>query len=190
VNSRRKISKILFSQVHKELAAEASRLDVQVKAPLVLAELLFTANISQEARKHRNFLLRFTHDDLKAQRYLIGGLEQIIALHADKLMDKTAGLFKVFYDLDILEEKAILEWATKVSKKYVSKEVAAQIHAKAEPFVQWLKEAEEEESTDGEDSEVEIEYSDRAPVVLKKETVPLKRNVAADEDDDLNIDDI
>lgn len=41
-----------------------------------------------------------------------------------------------------------------VSKKYVSKELAKEIHAKAEPFVKWLKEAEEEsEGSDEEDKE-------------------------------------
>ena len=42
-----------------------------------------------------------------------------------------------------------------VSKKYVSKDVSQQIHDKAEPFITWLKEAEEEES-DEEDEEVEV----------------------------------
>lgn len=82
-------------QVHKELTTEAARLDVQQKATLVLAELLFDANIVQQVKKYRNLLLRFTHNDLKAQKYLIGGLEQIIALHNDKLMDKVAGILKV-----------------------------------------------------------------------------------------------
>lgn len=59
-------------QVHKELAVEADRLDITQKATLVLAELLFSANIIQEVRKHRNLLLRFTHNNQKAQRYLIG----------------------------------------------------------------------------------------------------------------------
>lgn len=59
-------------QVHKEIATEAERLDITQKAPLVLAELLFTANIIQEVKKHRNLLLRFTHDNQKAQRYLLG----------------------------------------------------------------------------------------------------------------------
>lgn len=65
------------AQTRKELATEAKRLDIQAKAPLVLAELLFTANIVQEARKHRILLLLFTHDDVKAQKYFIGGLEQM-----------------------------------------------------------------------------------------------------------------
>jgi translation initiation factor 5 len=162
---------------------------------LVLAELLFSANITVDIKKHRNLLLRFTHEDEKAQKYLIGGVEQIIALHAAKeakLMEKVPIIFKLFYDTDLLDEKVILDWAAKVSKKYVSKEVAQQIHDKAAPFIKWLKEA-EEESEDSE-SDVEIGFDDRAKVdSLKvnvvKPTTPAKP--AEDEgDDDLNIDDI
>lgn len=40
-----------------------------------------------------------------------------------------------------------------VSKKYVPKELAKEIHAKAAPFVKWLKEAEEE--SEGSDEEEE-----------------------------------
>lgn len=47
-----------------------------------------------------------------------------------------------------------------VSKKYVSKELAKEIHAKAAPFVKWLKEAEEEsegsEEEEEEDENVEV----------------------------------
>lgn len=180
-------------QTHKDLYTEADRLDILQKAPLVLVELLFSANIIQEIRKHRNLLLRFTHNNMKAQRYLIGGLEQIIALHSTKLLDKVAGILKLFYDSDILEEKAILEWASKVSKKYVSKEVATEIHEKAKPFIQWLQEAEEEESSDEDESDVEIEYNDRAKVdALRKEPVKkeVKKMQEDDDGDEIDIDDI
>lgn len=181
-------------QVHKELANEADRLDIALKAPLVLAELLFSANIIQEARKNRNLLLRFTHNNPKAQRYLMGGIEQIISLHIDKLLDKVPGILKLFYDSDILEEKTILEWSSKVSKKYVTKDVAEKIHEKAKPFIQWLQEAEEEESSSEEDSDLEIEYNDRARVEpLKKEApkVVAKKKIDDDDDtEDIDIDDI
>ncbi|XP_058128479.1 eukaryotic translation initiation factor 5 [Anopheles ziemanni] len=199
VKKKRDAGELDNLQVHKELVTEASRLDIQSKSTLVLAELLFTSNITQEARKYRNLLLRFTHEDKKAQKYFIGGLEQIISLHADKLMDKVPGILKLFYDSDVLDEKVILDWSQKVSKKYVSKEVAAQIHERAKPFVQWLQEAEEEESSEeDDDSEVEIEYDDRAKVdSLRKgptKPEPKKAAAAAVEDDedgeDLNIDDI
>ena len=51
----------------------------------------------------------------------------------------------------------------KVSKKYVSKELSEQIHKKADPFIKWLKEA-EEETSDEEEDEVELEFDDRAKI--------------------------
>lgn len=200
---------------HKRLFVEAERLDVIHKAPLVLAELLFTDNLTMELRKNRVLLLRFTHNNPKAQRYLIGGLEQTIALHKEKLMPKVAGILKLFYDLDVLEEKVLLEWSEKVSKKYVSKDVATDIHEKAAPFINWLKEAEEEDSSSeeeeedennenngggsggkdkGGDSDIEIEYNDRIRInTLTAVTTPAVRAAAVEEDDDeedINIDDI
>lgn len=80
---------------HKELIAEAERLDIKTKAPLILAELLFDQSIAAQAKKYRVLLLRFTHDDIKAQKYLIRGIEQVIALHKDALMPKVPGIFKV-----------------------------------------------------------------------------------------------
>lgn len=80
---------------HRELIAEAERLEVKTKAPLILAELLFDQSIAAQAKKYRVLLLRFTHDDIKAQRYLIRGIEQVIALHKDVLMPKVPGIFKV-----------------------------------------------------------------------------------------------
>lgn len=195
VKKRRDGKQLDNLQVQKEVVNEAERLDVFQKSPLVLAELLFSVNIIQEAKKHRNLLLRFTHEHPKAQRYLMGGLEQIISLHSEKLLDKVPGILKLFYDTDILEEKTILEWATKVSKKYVSKDISEKIHEKAKPFVQWLQEAEEEESSSDEDSDLEIEYNDRARVEPLKKAVPKvddkKKKLQDDDDgDEIDIDDI
>lgn len=194
VKKRRDGNQLENVQVHKEIAVEADRLDITQKAPLVLAELLFSTNIIQEARKYRNLLLRFTHNSQKAQRYLLGGFEQIISLHAEKLMDKVAGILKLFYDEDILEEKTILEWAEKISKKYVTKEISEKIHEKAKPFIQWLKEADEESSDEEDGSDVEIEYDDRARVEpLRKErpiVVEKKKPKDDDDADDIDIDDI
>ena len=55
-------------------------------------------------------------------------------------------IFKELFEEDVLEEEVILEWAKKVSKKNVSKELAQKIHDKAAPFIKWLQEAEEETS--------------------------------------------
>lgn len=178
----------------KELLVEAERLEIKQKAPLVLMELLFDQNALQQAKKYRLLLVRFTFNDKKAQRYLIGGLEQVVALHKNQLMPRVPALLKLLYDLDILQETSILEWAEKVSKKYVSKEVSQEIHDKAAPFIKWLKEADEEssESEDESDDGVEIEYDDRAQVTPLKPTpvaTPQKPTVHEDDGpDDVDID--
>jgi translation initiation factor 5 len=46
-------------------------------------------------KKYRILFLRFTHEDPKAQKYLLGGIEQVIALHKDVLLPKVPGIFKV-----------------------------------------------------------------------------------------------
>lgn len=121
-------------------------------------------------------------------------MEQIISLHADKLLDKVAGILKLFYDEDILEEKAIIEWSEKISKKYVSKEMSEKIHEKAKPFIQWLREADEESSEEEDDSDLEIEYNDRARVepLRNEKPAPVAKKTTAgdDEADEIDIDDI
>merc|ERR1712240_195763 len=64
----------------KEVAAEADRLEVKNKAPMVLCELLFNDKMFKEKQleKYSKLLLRFTHENQKAQKYLIGGIEQRI----------------------------------------------------------------------------------------------------------------
>ncbi|XP_044317142.1 eukaryotic translation initiation factor 5 [Drosophila rhopaloa] len=145
---------------HKELFIEAERLDIVSKAPLVLAELLFTENIIKDVNRNRILLLRFTFNNPKAQRYLIGGVEQTVELHTSTLMAKVAGIFKTLYDIDVLDEAVILQWAQKVSKRHVPKKIATEIHEKVMPFVLWLKNAEEESESSDNDNKNEDEVVD------------------------------
>ncbi|KAJ1524778.1 hypothetical protein ONE63_009654 [Megalurothrips usitatus] len=194
VKQRRDAGTLEQPTAHREILTQAEHLEVKTKAPLVLAELLFSEKIHVEIKKYRVLFLRFTHEDLKAQKYLIGGIEQIIALHRDSLLPKVPAVFKMLYDSDILEEKALLDWDSKISKKYVSRDLSEEIHAKAQPFINWLKEAEEEESDseEDEDDDLEIEYDDRAktsPLKEQPKSVAKPKVTADDEnDDDFDID--
>nr|CAG4647884.1 EOG090X05QT [Moina brachiata]SVE92994.1 EOG090X05QT [Moina brachiata] len=185
--------------VDKEIVGEAERLDVKDKAPLILCEVLFDTNILTQLKSYRILLLRFTSQNPKAQKALLGGVECLISLYQSTLLPKASHILKAIYDLDLVDEEVILEWGSKPSRKYVSKELNADILAKASPFLKWLKEA-EEESDESEDSDVEIEYDDRArPATLieqknassatQKKTVVTK-DENEDDEDDLDIDEI
>ncbi|XP_019960341.1 eukaryotic translation initiation factor 5 isoform X1 [Paralichthys olivaceus] len=174
----------------KDILAEAERLDVKAMGPLILSELLFNENIRDQIKKYKRHFLRFCHNNKKAQKYLLGGFECVVKLHQVQLLSRVPIILKDLYDADLLEEDVIFTWAEKVSKKYVSKELAKEIHAKAAPFVKWLKEAEEEsegsEEEEVEDDEnVEVVYSSSARE-LKVETV--KKDTPEKEEDDLDID--
>lgn len=193
LKNKRDTNELDSVQVQKEIVSEAERLEIKTKAPLLLAELLFDENILLQAKKHRMLILRFTLEDKRAQKYMLGGVEQVIAMHKDLLLPKVSVLLKLLYDLDILSEAAILDWGEKVSKKYVSKEISQEIHNRAAPFITWLQEASEEESDSEEEDEgdLQIEYNDRAQVApLKPVLQPIKKKVEADEDeaDDFDID--
>lgn len=187
----------------KEILAEATRLEIQNKAPIVLCELLFDDKIMKEKqiKKYRNLLLRFTNDNQKAQKYLIGGLEKTIETYQAILLPRVPHIFKEFFEEDMLDEEVLLEWAKKVSKKYVSKDVAQKIHDKAAPFIQWLKEAEEESEDESED-DIDVDFDSRAHISKIKETSaePDKKDSTPEDkkeeekededDDDVDIDNI
>merc|ERR1719411_2569405 len=146
-------------------------------------------------------MLRFCHENQKAQKYLLGGIEKTIETYKEALLPKTALILKAFYDHDILDEEVILEWGKKVSKKYVSKELSEQIHKKAEPFLTWLKEA-EEESDERDEEGLDLTFDEKAKIsTIKevednnkntngKESTPISNKDDDEGDDDLDIDDI
>eukprot|EP00105_Crassostrea_gigas_P043768 XP_019927916.1 PREDICTED: eukaryotic translation initiation factor 5 [Crassostrea gigas] len=178
----------------KEVVAEAERLEIKDKAPLILVEALFDVKVLTQLKQHRNLLLRFCHENTKAQKYLLGGIEQLVGnVHKEELLPKVPHILKALYDLDIVDEEVLLDWDKKVSKKYVDKKISTEIHEKAAPFINWLKEAEEDDSEEDEEDHVEVVYSNFEKVGQQEVPNPAKAappQEEEDEDDDLDIDDI
>lgn len=205
VKQRKVAGEVTGTEREKEIVLEAERLEIRDKAPLVLAELLYDTNIIVQIKQHRNLFCRLTQNNEKEQRYLLGAFEQLVgAVHPTELMPKVPHILKAFYDNDILDESVIIEWDDKPSRKYtskmVTKEMSKEIHAKAAPLIQWLKEAEEEsseeEGDEGTDEEVEVVYTDdgKAKSTAASTTAPGPAAARAggggdeSEDEDVDID--
>lgn len=176
----------------KEVIGEADRLECKDRGVQVLVQLLWSGGDTvTKMKKHQGLFQRFTFENTKAQKYLLGAFEKLIELESG-LLNSTTRLMKTMYDLDIVDEESLLVWGSKVSDKYVSKQLAGQIHAKAKPFLEWLKEADEESS--GEDEDVGFgDVSTETPAATAGKGPAKEEATTAggdDNEEDIDIDDI
>ncbi|XP_065176630.1 eukaryotic translation initiation factor 5-like [Sycon ciliatum] len=176
---------------------EAKRLEVLEKGVFIACEILFDETVVKQLQEYRRFLLQFTHGKKKAQKHLLGAIEKLTGKKHPELITRVPLILKTCYDNDLVEEDVFIEWHEKVSKKFVDKKTAQTIREKADMFIKWLKEADEESSEEEEDG-VEVVYTHKSQSQVEKEDEEKKKaeRIAAgeeeeeEEDDDLDIDNI
>ncbi|CAK9441447.1 uncharacterized protein LODBEIA_P53150 [Lodderomyces beijingensis] len=131
-----------------EIYKKIVELDI-VEAPetlQVLAQTLFDEDIINQIEPHVGLLAKLINGSQEFEKSLLGGLERFIGLTKPELIPQTPKILHGFYDRDLISEEVIIPWGSKVSKKYVPKDVSKKVRKAAKPFVQWLQEAEEEDS--------------------------------------------
>lgn len=127
------------------------------KALLVAFEVLVGANtLAADVKKHRMLLIRLARADAKAPRAALHALTAL-AHTSPALLQRVPAVLKLLYDLDVVEEKTILEWAAKPSKKYAPRETVADVVRRAQPFIDWLQQADEEDSSSQEE-DIEVSH--------------------------------
>ncbi|KAI5958492.1 TIF5 [Candida pseudojiufengensis] len=116
----------------------------------VLGQTLFDENILEQIEPHVGLLTKLINNDPQNEKSLLGGLERLIGLQYPSLTSQLPKILHSFYDKDLISEEIIINWGSKVSKKYVSKDISKKVRKSAKPFIQWLQEAEEESDDDDE----------------------------------------
>ncbi|EGF77070.1 hypothetical protein BATDEDRAFT_37464 [Batrachochytrium dendrobatidis JAM81] len=133
-----------------DISAKATEFNLRdYKVCLTLASVYLTDQVlaDDEVKKHAVFMLKYVKNE-KCQRALLGGIERLVGIEHPELLPKVALILKALYDVDLVEEDVVLAWGDKPSKKYVDRKISKDIRAKAEPFLNWLREADEDNSDD------------------------------------------
>ena len=73
----------------KEILTEAERLEIVNKATIVLCEVMLDGDkVVAQIQQYKRLFLRFTNNNQKAQKYLLGGIECLIAAKENVLLPK------------------------------------------------------------------------------------------------------
>jgi len=127
----------------------------------IIVHVLLNENILKEQQivKHSGALKALIDDSDNTHltaRHLIGALEEFFCRTHVELKKAYPLILKQLYDQDVLEEEMILDWAKSgVTHQFSPTSVSApdlnELRRSAEPFVVWLREADEDD--DDEDEE-------------------------------------
>lgn len=148
----------------KEMGIESKHRTV-----LVLVQTIFNENIAAQVPKRAPMLKQvcceipfmghsFTNlfkviiSD-RHERALLGGTERLVGHllkeHPD-MISQVVKILQLYYHHDLVSEEVALKWGSKASKKYTDLSTSKKVRKAAEPFLTWLKEADEEESSEEE----------------------------------------
>ncbi|KAK5988863.1 Eukaryotic translation initiation factor 5 [Cladobotryum mycophilum] len=129
----------------KELGIEGKHRTV-----LVLVQTLFNENICAQIPKRASMLKQVVTSE-RHEKALLGGTERLIgALSKDHpdLLKQVVKILQLYYHHDLITEEVVVPWGSKASKKYTDLATSRKVRKAAEPFLVWLKEADEEESSE------------------------------------------
>ena len=116
----------------------------------VLAQVLFDEEIVSELEEHAGLLTKLINQQTELEKAFMGGSERFLGMEKPELIPALPKTLMSVYEHDIVNENVILAWGSKVSKKYVAKDISKKVRRAAKPFIKWLQEADEESDDDEE----------------------------------------
>ena len=101
----------------------------------VLAQTLFHDDIIEQIEEHLGLLAKLIDHDSDFEKSFLGGLERYLGLENQALISALPKILVTVYDKDLISEEVITSWGSKVSKKYVPKDVSKKVRKAAKPFL-------------------------------------------------------
>lgn len=87
------------------------------------------------------------------EKAFLGGTERFVGNEHPKLVPQMPKILLAYYQEDLISESVLKNWGTKASKKYVDLATSKKVRKAAEPFLEWLQNAESDDDEDGSEEE-------------------------------------
>lgn len=138
-----KVDDVAIYKKAKELGIEGKH-----RTPTVLAMSVFDEAIVKQIPARAGMLKKFTSISDRHEKAFMGGIERFVGeVHPGLIPTVSAILLKV-YEEDVVSEEVLKGWGGKASKKYVDITTSRKVRKSAEKFIEWLENAEEDDSDD------------------------------------------
>jgi translation initiation factor 5 len=137
-------------EVEVYLKAKELGIEKKHRAVAVIVQTLFDENITKQIEKRAGLLKKMTTSE-RHEKALLGGTERFVGKEKPTLISQIPAILMKYYDNEIICEETLKAWGSKASKKYVDIKTSKAVRKAAQPFLNWLEEAESED--EDEDSE-------------------------------------
>jgi translation initiation factor 5 len=91
------------------------------------------------------------------EKAFLCGTERFVGKEHPNLVPQVPKILLAYYQADLISEAVLKNWGSKASKKYVDLATSKKVRKAAEPFLEWLENAESDEEGEEEEEEEEEE---------------------------------
>ncbi|KAJ5657760.1 uncharacterized protein N7484_001409 [Penicillium longicatenatum] len=143
------VTKVSDVDIYKK--AKDFGIESKHKTLAVLAQSIFDEKIVKQIEGRAPLLKKMITSD-RHEKAFLGGTERFVGQDHPDLMSQVPAILLNYYQNDLVSEETLKAWGAKASKKYVDMSISKKIRKAAQPFLEWLENAESEDESD-EDSE-------------------------------------
>ncbi|RHZ61514.1 translation initiation factor eIF5 [Aspergillus thermomutatus] len=139
------------SDVDIYMKAKEFGIENKHKTVAVLAQTIFDEKIVKQIPTRAAFLKKMITSE-RHEKAFLGGTERFVGKDRPELISLLPAVLLGYYQHDLVSEDVLKAWGSKASKKYVDLSTSKKVRKAAEPFLDWLENAEsdDEESEDDE----------------------------------------
>ncbi|BDD63052.1 hypothetical protein MPDQ_003661 [Monascus purpureus] len=139
-----------ISDVDIYLKAKEFGIETKHKTLAVLAQTIFDEKITKQIG-NRAALLKKLITSERHEKAFLGGTERFVGVDHPELVSQIPAILLGYYQHDLVSEDVLKAWGSKASKKYVDLATSKKVRKAAEPFLEWLENAESEEEDSDEE---------------------------------------